>query len=277
MAVSETADGFDLQRDSSGNLEVDGLKACEEDVGKIRMADSGLKCTSQTAMQGILDGVSDALLSRSSSAFVSLSSVSWLENVLVETSLRNRERLALFWSLLSHHYEATIQNAALLTYPLERYASNRRYTGAIPQCYCSTITSTSMSLTVDSPLVPSICRRVTSLFRLSARLISRDVFTTSILELFRLFVPSGTDKGGEPVSSSDDTELELMSASAVNTPMSRAHSSTCACLGSSLMLDLSSQVSAGMWRVLTTNLEVLPTLSLSQWQVVFDVIGEYAS
>ena len=79
------------------------------------------------------------------------------------------------------------------------------------------------------------------------------------------------------MSSSDDTELELMSASAVNTPMSRAHSSTCAGLGSSLMLDLSSQVSAGMWRVLTTNLEVLPTLSLSQWQVVFDVIGQYAS
>lgn len=125
VAVSETADGFDLQRTSAGNSsELDGLKTpCEEESGKSR-GDSGSKCTSNTAMQHIVDGVSDQLLSRSSSAFVSLSSVSWLENVLVETSLRNRDRLALFWTLLSHHYEATIQNAALLTYPLERYTSN---------------------------------------------------------------------------------------------------------------------------------------------------------
>ena len=45
-------------------------------------------------------------------------------------------------------------------------------------------------------------------------------------------------------------------------------------LSLALLGDLSGQISSGIWRVLTTNLEVLPTLTLSQWQIIFDVIGE---
>ena len=63
----------------------------------------------------------DQLLAASSFELISACSVSWLENILVEASLRNRDRLSLLWDLLSQHYEATIQGATLLTYPLERY------------------------------------------------------------------------------------------------------------------------------------------------------------
>lgn len=38
-------------------------------------------------------------------------------------------------------------------------------------------------------------------------------------------------------------------------------------------MDLAGQISAGMWGLLTTNLDILPTLTLTQWQIIFDVIG----
>ena len=67
-------------------------------------------------------------------------------------------------------------------------------------------------------------------------------------------------------------------SSSTQSPSSKvtpAPSGTGAGVGGGLLTDLSAHVSAGMWRVLTNNLEVLPTLSLSQWQIIFDVIGTY--
>ena len=69
----------------------------------------------------IMSSISDLQLKASSKDLVSASSVSWLENILIEASLRNRDRLCLFWNLLVQHYEMTIETAVLLTYPLERY------------------------------------------------------------------------------------------------------------------------------------------------------------
>ena len=36
------------------------------------------------------------------------------------------------------------------------------------------------------------------------------------------------------------------------------------------------QVSAGMWRLLTMNISVLPLLRLEQWQTIFDIVASGA-
>ena len=116
-------------------------------------------------------------------------------------------------------------------------------------------------------------------------MINRDGFTRPILELFRLFIPSGKDKRDERTISRDEAlryshipfEDEETTSDGVGTVVQSIYGvapTNAYGLESSLMLDLAGQVSAGMWRVLTTNLEVLPTLTLTQWQIVFDVIGE---
>jgi hypothetical protein len=63
----------------------------------------------------VVDGILTALPSLSSS------SVSWLEMLLVETALRNRDRFALLWPILSSHYRSCFGSERELSYPLERY------------------------------------------------------------------------------------------------------------------------------------------------------------
>jgi hypothetical protein len=118
-------------------------------------------------------------------------------------------------------------------------------------------------------------------------MISRDAFTQSILVLFQLFVPPSKpdveESNGSDEGEKKEGEVELGAVLSKDSSLSQSTPSkvTPAPVGSGsgpgggLLLDLSAQVSAGMWRVLTNNLEVLPTLSLSQWQIIFDVIGTY--
>ena len=51
---------------------------------------------------------------------ISASSTSWLEMVLVEGVLRNRDRFALLWPHLSDHYRKTLVVASEFNYSLER-------------------------------------------------------------------------------------------------------------------------------------------------------------
>lgn len=116
-------------------------------------------------------------------------------------------------------------------------------------------------------------------------MISRDAFTQSILVLFQLFVPpskpeveesNGSDEGEKKKGEVElGAVLSKDSSLSQSTPSKVTPAPTGSGTGGGLLLDLSAQVSAGMWRVLTNNLEVLPTLSLSQWQIIFDVIGTY--
>ena len=238
VAATETGDGLGPSQLPSLPLDSDLTALLTEGNGnKVIVQSSSNPNVVENDLVSIMTTVSESLLSTSSFELISTSSVSWLENLLVESSLRNRDRLSVFWDLLAEHYETTIQNAVLLTYALER--------------------------------------RITALFRLSARMINRDVFTNPILELFRLFIPSGKGRS----LSQDETQ----SSAEVDGPdahgLSRRTSASLIVLGPSglsgaLMVDLAGQISAGMWRVLTTNLEVLPTLTLSQWQIVFDVVGK---
>lgn len=44
-----------------------------------------------------------------------------------------------------------------------------------------------------------------------------------------------------------------------------------------LLIEVAGQVAAGMFRLLTLNVSVLPVLTLEQWQILFDVISVTAS
>jgi hypothetical protein len=114
VAVTETADGFEH------------IKARSEDIkeSENKSTDKNSNCPVSAGLQAVMGELSDSLLRSSSEAFVSPSSVTWLENLLVEASLRNRDRLSLFWTLLAQHYETTIKRTVLLTYPLERCATS---------------------------------------------------------------------------------------------------------------------------------------------------------
>jgi hypothetical protein len=120
VAVTETADGFEHVRARSESIKESENKPTESS-----------NCSVSTGLRAVMGELSDSLLRSSSETFVSPSSVTWLENLLVEASLRNRDRLSLFWTLLAQHYETTIKRTVLLTYPLERCATRTA-------AYCTT-------------------------------------------------------------------------------------------------------------------------------------------
>lgn len=136
----------------------------------------------------------------------------------------------------------------------------------------------SLSLPLSLPLSLSLyCSRITGLFRLSARMINRDVFTSPIIELFKLFLPSQNNRREKSEDINADIERTLNSTEdqdSITNEFQKKPVNTPSGLSLALLGDLSGQISSGIWRVLTTNLEVLPTLTLSQWQIIFDVIGE---
>ena len=108
-------------------------------------------------------------------------------------------------------------------------------------------------------------------------MINRDVFTSPIIELFKLFLPSQNNRREKSEDINADIERTLNSTEdqdSTTNEFQKKPVNTPSGLSLALLGDLSGQISSGIWRVLTTNLEVLPTLTLSQWQIIFDVIGE---
>lgn len=114
VAVAQAADGFHDNGQSSRSSVIDRAKP------GLGIERKGAQSPASLCLDGCIDGITDSMYSSSAVVYVSPSSVSWLENLLVETSLRNRDRLFIFWTLLTQHYEKTIQGAVVLTYPLER-------------------------------------------------------------------------------------------------------------------------------------------------------------
>jgi hypothetical protein len=94
----------------------------------------------------------------------SSSSVAWLEMVLVEVSLRNRDRFQSFWPTLKHHYVRVLCGSAVgLSYVTER--------------------------------------RVLGILKICTRMISRDNFSGTILELLgRIFARAAPTKN-TPIAS----------------------------------------------------------------------------
>ena len=146
---------------------------------------------------------------------------------------------------------------------------------SLPSPVSVSLSSTSTSSHSSSPS-SSFCSRIVALFRLSARMINRDLFTNSIIELFKLFLPTGNVKQEDINDIKNDIDYALNGTddltSTIDTHKKKLVLNSPG-FDPTLLAELSGQVSSGIWRVLTTNLEVLPTLTLSQWQIVFDVIG----
>lgn len=89
----------------------------------------------------------------------SSSTVAWLEMVLVEVSLRNRDRFHTFWPILRHHYVRVLSG---------------------PHVALSYVTE----------------RRVLGVLKICTRMISRDHFSGTILELLgRIFARHGPPAG----------------------------------------------------------------------------------
>lgn len=111
----------------------------------------------------------------------SSASVAWLEMVLVEVSLRNRDRFQSFWPTLKHHYVRVLCGAAVgLSYVTER--------------------------------------RVMGILKICTRMISRDHFSGTILELLgRIFASSGASFGAHSVTGLSQK------ASSVVSPIASAH------------------------------------------------------
>jgi hypothetical protein len=155
----------------------------------------------------------------------SLPTCAWLEMVLVDTALRNRDRFQLLWPSLEAHYGRTLCGCDAVTYLTER--------------------------------------RVVGVLRVAERMVSRDSLSAPLLALLgRLLISPqhASFKSSIPPSAGPN-----------------------AAMTDRLLVEVSGQVSAGMWRLLTMNVATLPQLDLAQWQVLFDLIsmgaasGGYAS
>lgn len=126
----------------------------EENMGEQQVVSSTEQLLQRTKST-ILD-CQGALNSRHS---FSSSTVAWLEMVLVEVSLRNRDRFHTFWPILRHHYIRVLSGPH------------------VSLCYVTE-------------------RRVLGVLKICTRMISRDNFSGTILELLgRIFAKHGPSAG----------------------------------------------------------------------------------
>jgi len=172
----------------------------------------------------------------------SSSSVAWLEMVLVEISLRNRDRFSTFWPVLKHHYIRVLSG---------------------PLVTLSYITE----------------RRVLGLLKICTRMMSRDHFSGAILELMgRIFARSPPGPVAASLSPTKGRAAAGLSSNEVDDDAGYTLASPQFLPMSAYLLHhLSNQISAAMWRVLTLNVELLPLLPLEQWQTLFTIIAISAS
>ena len=116
-------------------------------------------------------------------------------------------------------------------------------------------------------LTYSFERRVTGLLKITARAMVREAHTAQILEVFKLFVA--------PCKVNSDVDGDAVETSP--SPSSSPRNSQLSTLRASLLADVACQISSGMWRLLTRNVQSLTSLALEQWQTIFDVISVGAS
>jgi len=170
---------------------------------------------------GSLQGYSRYLIQRLPKC--SAASCAWMEMLLVEASLRNRDRLSLIWPIISNHYIDTLGNAEKLSFSLER--------------------------------------RVSGVFKIATRMISREQMTSPVMELLGAIFNASSKLN----TSIDEETNDKIKAK------------------NKLLRDVAELISSGMWRILTLNVSILPLLRLEHWQIIFDIIavgasaGDYAS
>lgn len=164
---------------------------------------------------------------------ISAASAAWLESMLVDIALRNRDRLMIIWPLLRSHYLASLAQAVAPT----SYVTERRLQG---------------------------------LLKLTTRLLSRDHFAGLLVELLGQILLAN-----EPTVSQS---MELLAAASRDPYDDDYLQTKRAVAGKSKsgfhFDDFAGVVAAGMFRILTQNVELLPFLSIEQWETLFLIIAK---
>jgi hypothetical protein len=193
-------------------------------------------------------------------------SSAWLEMVLVEAALRNRDRMSLIWPMISAHYSRPFGEDE------------------------SIITSSSHLEGHPVILSHSIDRRVIGIFKIATRLLSRQQLCGPIIHLLAHIF--GQDENYSAASKTGGGGLVRLNhrkdsfcSPNVNTPSREVDlhdyilfeiSGQVSFIPPSLSASLSHtppQISSGMWILLTQNAMVLPNLQLEQWQCLFDILS----
>ena len=240
-------------------------------------------------------------------------SASWLEVVVVEVALRNRDRMALIWPTLVEHYTRAFAldgvgvsallgntggasgsggasgggghsgNSVEQTNVLPNYNTSRRGVevmhgegmGVITPITLSRAPSEATTSDNDSMIiVHSIDRRVASLFKIATRMMSRKQLIGPTIDL----ISSIFGKHNLNNSKAAQNGIKNM---VITTHM--RDSFTGHVNGDSIPLSLSpseftlyqisGQIASGLWMTLTQNVLMLPYLELDQWQAIFDVMS----
>ena len=215
-------------------------------------------------------------------------SASWLEVMVVEVSLRNRDRMSLMWPILRDHYTRAFaldgigtmakHEEAESTSSLPNYNASRRGVevlsgdgmGVLTPIKLSRSTSKSMNAENDSLIiVHSIDRRVGSLFKIATRMMSRKQFMGPAIDLISSIFGNANVDGDKNGIKNINTHMRDSFTGHLNRdsfPMSLSPSEY-------ILYQISGQVASGMWIVLTQNALMLPYLQLNQWQAIFDVMS----
>lgn len=224
----------------------------------------------------------------------SSSTVAWLESVIIEISLRNRDRIAtLIWPLLNQHYRVTIGGGINEGYPDQSNSKS-----------CRIISPVALSYSLE--------RRVAGVFKIATKMLSRggDELRDDIMSLLQdLFVvvsgggittvtpgatvvsdfnpPKPTEYAGNASEKGSTHTVEItlddsmgagvnaVVVSETEVALSNSFSSPND-MAQTPAQTLSNQIAGHMWKFLTGNVSVLPLLSLKQWQTIFDIINATA-
>lgn len=181
---------------------------------------------------------------------LSSASIAWLEQLLVETAVRNRDRFIVIWPLLAEHYRQTLVPLSVMaSYPVttnQLSITSTRVSRAIEL-------EDGIELNVISQVDYAAERRVIGLFKIATRMIGREQALDSLIEVLgQIFGNYSRDIG-----SGNEERNASSSLPVAWRPLT----------------ELAAQVAASMWRLLTQNVSVLPLLKLEQWQIVFDIIA----
>lgn len=172
-------------------------------------------------------------------------SSAWLEMVLVEATLRNRDRLSLIWPMISTHYSRPF-------FEDESILASVQHSEGHPVI-----------------LSHSIDRRVCGVFKIATRMLSRQQLCNPIINL--LYSVFGQVSNEHNKSKSAPVRLNLRKDSFCNPDTSSPPMDVD--LRDYILFEISGQIASGMWIMLTQNVLILPNLRLEQWQYLFDVIS----
>jgi hypothetical protein len=208
-------------RKSSIDSSYNGMRSLDLDLPEaetiIRLNDSRMS-TDLVELCKLTKTINTSIMPASTPA-----SLAWFEKVIVDVTVRNRDRFNSFFPLLKDHYVQHLSSSLSKSSP--SYITERCIEGAL---------------------------------KIAERMMDRDGLAHEMV----------TFLGSMFVSSSQE---------------SIKHLTVCCNLPEGVLSEYAGHVSAGVWRIMTKNVDSLPQLTMEDWQILFNIIstcagsGGYAS